>query len=77
MPKLDIFVKDDPEDLQYTDVVFKLDGEIIGFGNYGGEPEDNMRCRDYHWVETIIARISVALGAKVETHIVESPKETK
>jgi hypothetical protein len=43
-----------------------VDGERVAFGNYGGEPEDNLRCRDYDWVEDAFVKLAKALGAEVE-----------
>ena len=48
------------------DTSFFVDGEHIGSGSYGGEPEDNTRFRDYNWVEPLIAKIARRLGATVE-----------
>ena len=42
-----------------------VDGEIIGSGRYGGEPEDNFRFRQYDWVEALIANVCKKLGAEV------------
>ena len=50
----------------YCTVDFKLDGESIGEGNYGGEPEDNCRGRDYRWVEKVIRKLAENLGVEVE-----------
>ena len=43
-----------------------VDGEKIGEGYYGGEPEDNSRQRDYSWVENLLLELSKSLGAEVE-----------
>lgn len=43
----------------------------IGEGTYGGEPEDNLRCRDYSWVEDLFATLAKSLGAEVEIQNVE------
>jgi hypothetical protein len=43
-----------------------VDGELLTIGNYGGEPEDNLRCRDYRWVEIMVADVAKKLGAQVE-----------
>jgi hypothetical protein len=42
-----------------------VDGELIGRGSYGGEPEDNYRFRDYAWVEDLIVKLAKKLGADV------------
>lgn len=46
--------------------IVEVDGEEIGRGRYGGEPEDNCRFRDYGWVECILKTLAEELGAKVE-----------
>ena len=38
-----------------------VDGKLIGEGDYGGEPEDNMRCRNYAWVENLLCKLVLAL----------------
>lgn len=43
-----------------------VNGQLIGEGVYGGEPEDNIRSRDYKWVETTLVNLANALGSKVE-----------
>jgi hypothetical protein len=43
-----------------------IDGQLIGEGRYGGEPEDNSRYRDYYWVECLIQNLAKTLGAEVE-----------
>jgi len=45
---------------------FYLDGEKIGEGYYGGEPEDNSKGRDYRWVSEVIQKIAESLGAELE-----------
>lgn len=47
-------------------LVVELDGKFLGSGGFGGEPEDNMRCRDYAWVEPLLVDLAQALGAEVE-----------
>ena len=54
---------------------FYIDGEKIGEGYYGGEPEDNLRYRDYAWVPEIIEKIAKRLGADVETEQVQATEE--
>jgi len=44
----------------------QVDGKTIAFETYGGEPEDNSRCRDYSWVEPLIAKVATVCGAEVE-----------
>lgn len=48
-----------------------VDGEHIGGGGYGGEPEDNYRFRDYSWVENLLAELARKLGADVTVDVVE------
>lgn len=45
--------------------------QLIACGNYGGEPEDNTRRRDYSWIEDALEMLAVSLGATVE--VVEVP----
>ena len=53
-----------------------VDGELAIDAEYGGEPEDNSRLRDYHWVESGIAKIAKLLGAEVVIkEIGEDPDE--
>lgn len=40
--------------------------ELVGSGYYGGEPEDNSRSRDYSWVESLVEKLALKLGAEVE-----------
>lgn len=42
-----------------------VDGVFVAGGGYGGEPEDNCRCRDYAWVEKALKSLSETLGATV------------
>lgn len=55
-----------------------VNDELVGTGFYGGEPEGNMRIRDYDWVEDVIARVAKKLGADVSTenHEVEEDEMT-
>lgn len=48
-----------------------VDNELIGTGNYGGEPEDNSRTRDYSWIETLIEKLAKKLGAEVVCENIE------
>jgi hypothetical protein len=45
--------------------VVMVDGAEIGSGDYGGEPEDNCRFRDYKWVEPLLKTLGEKLGAEV------------
>ena len=56
--------------VEITEVI--VNGESICVEGYGGEPEDNMRCRDYKWVEPLIKKISELLGAEVKVEKVEN-----
>lgn len=42
-----------------------VDGELIGGGGYGGEPEDNTHYRDYKWVQELVVELAKELGAEV------------
>lgn len=44
---------------------FFVNGSKVGFGYYGGEPEDNSYYRDYGWVDDVIINIARELGADV------------
>jgi hypothetical protein len=60
----------------YERVKFFLDGEYVGSGRFGGEPEDNTRYRDYAWVDDIIKTIATRLGAEVVfTDVIENEDE--
>lgn len=54
-----------------------VDGVLIGTGDYGGEPEDNCRGRDYYWVEPLLRELALKLGAEVtiETGEVQTEDE--
>ena len=66
MPNIEIIRILDPENSNIVDgVEVYLDGERIGFGDFGGEPEDNCECRDYRWVIPLVKSISEKLGANV------------
>jgi hypothetical protein len=52
-------------DERYESTEVYVDGELIGDGNYGGEPEDNVRYRDYSWVEPLLEELAKRLGADV------------
>ena len=45
----------------------EVNGKEIAWGSYGGEPEDNIRCRDYAWVEIALRKLAIELGASVDT----------
>lgn len=51
---------------EHRSIEVLVDGAPVGSGWYGGEPEDNMECRTYSWVEPLIGRLAKALGAEVE-----------
>lgn len=53
--------------LDWAELEIKVDGKYLGGGSYGGEAEDNCRSRDYSWVETVLRKLSIELGASVET----------
>ena len=55
-----------PGDNPYDEIVVWADDVFVGRGAFGGEPEDNLRCRDYDWVQPLIENLSQKLGAKVE-----------
>lgn len=43
-----------------------VDGERVGGGVVGGEPEDNNIYRDYKWIVPLLHELSLRLGAAVE-----------
>jgi hypothetical protein len=43
-----------------------VDDELLGSGDFGGEPEDNTEYRDYSWVRPLLAELARQLGAEVE-----------
>lgn len=43
-----------------------VDGKELLLEQYGSEPEDNCRGRDYSWVEKAFVAIAKSLGAEVE-----------
>ena len=47
------------------DLLVLINGEPIASGSYGGEPEDNVRSRDYKRVETALINLAKGLGAEV------------
>lgn len=76
-----VLIKSISEENKYYDqlesVEVYVDGERIGFGSYGGEPEDNSRIRDYGWVEDVIVKLAEKLGAEVKYQIIEIDKDGK
>lgn len=49
----------------FEEVEVLVDGETVGIGWYGGEPEDNCRGRTYSWVEGLLVKLAKSLGADV------------
>lgn len=56
----------DDNDVRSSELELLVDGQTLGYGGYGGEPEDNTRHRDYAWVEELLYQLAKALGADVE-----------
>lgn len=54
------------EDSNYSDLTLSVDGEMIGTGCFGGEPEDNTKCRTYHWVVPLLKKLAIELGGAVQ-----------
>lgn len=48
-----------------------VDGEVIGTGDYGGEPEDNCEYRDYAWVKELLVDLAKKLGASASIEDIE------
>jgi hypothetical protein len=72
MAKVTIEREGDEDGYQRARLTVKVDGVTVGGGGIGGEPEDNCERRDYSWIRPLIARLSKALGAEVETVAVKS-----
>lgn len=67
MPKVELcFIEEVSRWNTRTRLEVKVDGKYVGGGSYGGEPEDNSRSRDYHWVESALQAVATNLGASVE-----------
>lgn len=58
-------------DLSHTGLRLIVDGEVIDTGDFGGEPEDNIECRDYKWVKTMLVALAKRLGADARIETVE------
>lgn len=58
-------------DLSHTGLRLVVDGEVIDTGDFGGEPEDNIECRDYKWVKTMLVALAKRLGADARIETVE------
>lgn len=48
-----------------------VDGDVVGAGTFGGEPEDNYEFRDYRWVIPLLKKMAERMGATVREGIVE------
>ena len=64
MHKVQIRNSNDPES-NFSRIKVLLDGELIGEGHFGGEPEDNSGFRDYAWVGPLFIKLAEKLGATV------------
>lgn len=53
-------------DVHFDEIEVFVDDHHIGTGSFGGEPEDNTKCRDYWWVEPMLVKLANSLGAEVE-----------
>lgn len=42
-----------------------VNGDPLGAGVIGGEPEDNYYFRDYDWIDSLLGQLAKALGAEV------------
>lgn len=58
-------------DLSCSGIRLVIDGEIVDTGQFGGEPEDNIECRDYKWVKAMLAKLAEQLGAQSRIETVE------
>lgn len=52
-----------------------VNGTRVGGGGIGGEPEDNVRYRDYSWIEGTLSKLAKTLGASVEMTTSKSDDE--
>ena len=67
---IDIEIEDNYDRPQAT-LNLSVDGDIIGSGCIGGEPEDNSLGRDYNWIAPLMIKLAEKLGADAETKITE------
>jgi len=58
-------------DLSRSGIRLVVDGEIVDSGEFGGEPEDNLECRDYKWVKDMLSKLAGELGAQPRIETVE------
>jgi hypothetical protein len=58
-------------DAEHSSITVLVDGEQVGGGYVGGEPEDNLICRDYAWIVPMIAALGKAIGADVSQDLKE------
>lgn len=59
-----------------TEISVYVDGQLVGDGFFGGEPEDNNAFRTYYWVVPLLTKLANHLGAAVETSVKQSANVT-
>lgn len=66
-PKVSVFIQEVYHyDRWLDEVMVYVNGEPLRTrGVIGGEPEDNLRYRDYKWIEQMLCELAAALGAQV------------
>lgn len=52
-------------DRDRTNVRVFVGGDLLCEGTIGGEPEDNIECRDYAWIKVVLTKLATRLGAVV------------
>lgn len=75
MTKVQIKIVYSGEYGQYASVDVLIDGQSVGHGSIGGEPEDNSIERDYKWIRPTIQSLAEKLGAEVEVIEEESGED--
>lgn len=58
-------------DFSHSGIRLVIDGEVVDTGQFGGEPEDNIECRDYKWVKAMLVTLAEKLGARSRIETVE------
>lgn len=52
-----------------------VDGQLVGDGSIGGEPEDNCERRSYSWIRPLLVALAKKLGAEVSEERVADPDD--
>jgi hypothetical protein len=67
--RVEIRVRTDSE--LHSSIAVLVNGEQVGGGYVGGEPEDNSIHRDYAWIVPTMAALGKAIGADVSRDLKE------